>query len=141
MSTALPAMQALTQRLLALEAVHGGCGGQGCAAVRVCNKLRGLLANLVGNAGFESLLSRALALAKVNTPALASVRVAPDGSLTGFDDLHDGGRPDGPGAALVSQLLALLVAFVGERLTLQLVGDAWPEAGGDAERPRTQERP
>jgi hypothetical protein len=74
-------------------------------------------------------MSRALALARSEQPSLAVVQVRPDGSLEGVDGPEhntDGGMGDQAGALVVTKLLELLVTFIGEPLTLQLVRDAWP---------------
>jgi hypothetical protein len=88
----------------------------------------------VGVAGFRSLLSRALTLAKVEAPSLSAVQVAADGSLKGLDELaSQTGKEqakDG-GAILIAQLLGLLHTFIGEGLTLHLVQEVWPEAPFD----------
>jgi hypothetical protein len=99
--------------------------------VRVCEKLRAPLAKLAGVAGFRSLMARAKALATAEVPWLDSVQVRPDGSLEGFDAARrqQGTVPNGEaGVVVVTQLLGLLVTFIGEPLTLRLVCDAWPEA-------------
>src|SRR5688500_11644496 len=120
MSTAPPALRDFARRLLALEAPRDeppGASARG--AVRVCDRLRGPLARLAGVAGFRSLLSRALALAKAEVASLSSVRVREDGSLEGLDEAGDGpgaGRGADGGAAVVGHLLGLLVTFVGEPL-------------------------
>jgi hypothetical protein len=106
----------------------------------VCEKLRLPLAKLAGVAGFRSLLSRAVALAKSEDPSLVAVRVGADGSLEGLDAPgQDQGTGAGgaAGVVVVAQLLGLLVTFIGEPLTLRLVRDAWPNAsvaGMDAAR-------
>lgn len=86
MSTASPGTRELARRLVALEAVRDEppvAGGS--EAVRVCEKLRLPLSKLVGVAGFRSLLSRALAIAKAEVPLLIAVQVRADGSLEGLD--------------------------------------------------------
>lgn len=128
MNATTPAIQDLARRLIDLEAVSEEppvAGGD--AAVRACEKLRVPLAKLVGVTGFRSLQSRALALAKVEIPSLDAVQVRPDGSLEGWDRI--GRTQDAEaGAAVVAQLLELLVTFIGEPLTLHLVRDGWPDA-------------
>jgi hypothetical protein len=123
----------LAQRLLAYEAVVGeNSEPVKSAAFRVCAKLRRPLTTLAGVAGFRSLLSRALTLARAEVPSLSAVQVAADGSLQGLDELEpqiDKGR-DG-GAILIAQLIGLLLTFIGEGLTLRLVQDVWPEAAFD----------
>ena len=125
MSTVPPAIHDLARRLIALEAARPSAPGAPLGgAVRVCDRLRTGLARLAGVAGFRSLLSRALALAKAEAPELAAAQVRADGTLEGLPDDHDAGA----GVAIVAQLLGLLVTFIGEPLTLRLVRDAWPDA-------------
>jgi len=92
------------------------------------------LSSLAGIAGFRSLLSRALALARAEAPGLSAVKVGADGSLTGLDKL---GSQEGKdmsmegGAILIAQLLGLLLTFIGEGITLHLVQNVWPESTFD----------
>jgi hypothetical protein len=94
---------------------------------RVTEKLRRPLSRLAGTAGFRSLLSRALTLARVQAPSLSVVQINPDGSLDGLDPLGDPDEASNAGAMLVAQLLALLTLFIGNNLVLSLVSDIWPE--------------
>jgi hypothetical protein len=127
-----PETRDLARRLLAYEAVVGKTSEPTeSAAVRVYEKLRRPLCALAGVAGFWSLASRALALARAEAPNLISVQVAADGSLQGLDELGPriGQDQDGDGGAiLIGQLLGLLFTFIGGALTLRLVQDAWPDA-------------
>jgi hypothetical protein len=128
----LPESRHLAQRLLTYEAVAGENSEPAeSAAFRVCAKLRRPLTTLAGVAGFRSLLSRALTLARAEVPSLGAVQVAADGSLKGLDELEPQiGKEqarDG-GAILIAQLIALLLTFIGEGITLRLVQDVWPEA-------------
>ena len=129
MKTTTPAIENLARRLIALEAARDPSDGLVGAAVPACEKLRVPLARLVGVAGFRSLLSRALAMAKAEVPSLETLQVRPDGSL---EDLDEVGRPQDAeaGAVVLAQLLGLLVTFIGEPLMLRLVSDAWPDAAG-----------
>jgi hypothetical protein len=100
------------------------------AAFLVCEKLRPPLAKLAGNGGFHALLSRAIALAKPEVPWLRTVHVNTDGSLEGLEVLHAQSDHDelfDGGVVLVAQLLGLLVAFIGEDLTLRLMREVWPK--------------
>ena len=118
-------MRDFASRLMAYETT----GNQSSpAAFRVCEKLRPQLANLMGNAGFHALLARALALANPHVPWLHAVRLKADGSLQGLDEPQPPVEPekmDEGGVVLVSQLLSLLVAFIGEDLTLRMVREVW----------------
>jgi hypothetical protein len=128
----LPESRYLANRLLTYEAVAGkDSETTESAAFRVFAKLRGPLITLAGVAGFRSLLSRALALAKAEAPSLSAVQVAADGSLQGLDELEpqiDKDQPREGVAILIAQLIGLLLTFIGEGLTLRMVRDVWPEA-------------
>jgi len=100
------------------------------AAFHVCAKLRPHLATLMGNGGFRVLLSRALVLAKAEVPWLRTVHVQADGSLEGLEQPLARLDPDifvKGNVVLLARLLGLLVAFIGEKLTLSLVRDVWPK--------------
>ena len=133
MNPATPAMRNLALWLLAQEGIAGKPSEieEMHAAFRVCGKLRSSLLTLVGAVGYRSLISRALTLAKKETPSLAKVQVKEDGSLewTGALDLEQGMDEDAKGGVvLVAKLLGLLVTFIGQALTLRLVRDLWPDA-------------
>jgi hypothetical protein len=128
----LPKSRHLAQRLLTYEAVADENSEPAESAVfRVCDRLRQPLITLAGVAGFRSLLSRALTLARAEAPSLSAVQVAADGSLKGQDEFASQANKeqarDG-GVILVAQLIGLLLTFIGEGLTLRLVQDVWPDA-------------
>ena len=128
MSMASPAIRDFARRLIALEAARDGSAAGG--AVRVCDRLRVPLARLAGEAGFRSLLSRAVAMAKAEFPSLAAVQVRADGSLGGLDEPsrgQDAGAGGEARVAVVAHLIGLLMTFIGQPLTMGLVRDAWPE--------------
>ena len=63
-------------------------------------------------------------------PWLRAVQVKADGSLEGLDELEAQVDPDEifeGCVVLLAQLLGLLVAFIGEDLTLRLVREVWPK--------------
>jgi len=143
MNPAMPAIQNLAGRLIALEEARDPSDGQGGETVRACEKLQAPLVKLVGVAGFQSLMARAMALATAEVPWLKSVQVRADGSLEGFEAaMRQGAVPGGgAGVVLVAQLLGLLVTFIGEPLTLYLVRDAWPDVLGEETAVRTGDQP
>lgn len=103
-------------------------------AFYVCEKLRAHLGTFMGTAGFRELLLCAHPRATVEVPWLCSVRVNPDGSLEGLEELSAQHRPDElseGGIVLIAQLLGLLVAFIGKDLTLGFVLEIWPEVPFD----------
>jgi hypothetical protein len=124
-------MRDFAKRLIAYETRQGQSRGtKPHAVVLVCEKLRPHLAILMGNAGFRAVLSRALALAGAEVPWLRTLHVNPDGSLERVIDHAAQVAPDemaDGNIVLLAQLLGLLVTFIGEVLTLQLVRDVWPK--------------
>ncbi len=120
----------LARRLLVVEAASNSAPDAHVdAAVRVCEKLRISLTRFAGSDAFTSLLRRALTLARADCPLLETVKLKPDGSLEGLEALAVDATNGGPEAAvaITAHLLGLLVAFIGEPLTLRLVRDAWPD--------------
>ena len=130
-----PQTRDLAQRLLAYENAAGKTSEPTeFAAFRVCDRLRQSVITIAGVAGFRSLLTRALTLARSEAPSLDVVQVGADGSLKGLDELAsqtDKEHARDGGAILVAQLIGLLLTFIGEGLTLRLVQDVWPEAAFD----------
>lgn len=132
MRQSTPAALDLARLLLALEASESEhAEAEANAALSIFEKLRASLSKIVGVAGFQALLARALALAKAEADWLEAVRIQPDATLTGLSEVAQQ-QPANAVAegytALVAHLLGLLVTFVGEALTLCLVRDIWPEA-------------
>jgi hypothetical protein len=87
------------------------------------------LATLVGNEAFRALLAHALALAEAEVPGLRFVRVKSDGKLEMSEEIRARVKTDQHfegKVVLVAQLLGLLVAFIGEKITLRLVREGWP---------------
>ena len=130
-----PESRDLARRLITYEDVAGKTSeATEFAAFRVCERLRRPLCALAGIAGFRSLLSRALTLARAEAPSLRAVQVKVNGSLQGLDEPGsqvDEDQAREAGVILVAKLLGLLLTFIGEGLTLRLVRDEWPEAAFD----------
>jgi hypothetical protein len=130
-------MRDLARRLLAYEAVAGKNSEPAeFATLRVYEKLRQGLGEFAGVAGFQSLASRALVLAKTEAPSLSTAQVAADGSLQGLGEFElqlgiDKERAGEGGIILIARLLGLLLIFLGEALTLSLLRVKWPEAALD----------
>jgi hypothetical protein len=116
--------QDLAQRLVDIEVSAGNPGERTTSAViRVCEKLRLPLSAIVGVADYHSLLSRALTLAKLDTPSLSAILVTADGSLQDSSESPQNDQHHDTGVMLLAQLLGLFLAFLGASLTLQLVAD------------------
>jgi hypothetical protein len=131
-----PKMRDLAQRLLDYEAFAGKTSEPaGSATIRVYEKLRQELGEFAGVAGFQSLASRALVLAKTEAPSLSAVRISADGAIQGLGDIEHqldidkiraGEFPAGEGGIiLIARLLGLLHLLLGEALTLRLLRATW----------------
>ena len=96
------------------------------ATVRVYERLRRQLGAPVGVDGFHALASRALALAKSESPRLGAVQVTANGRLRGLDEVDSKTDADEDGEAgiiLIAQLLGLFLTFLGDATTLRLIED------------------
>ncbi len=131
MTRATPIMRELAGHLIALEAKENKAAGKEVStAFAVCDKLRPQLANLMGNVGFRTVLSRAMALARVEVPWLRAAHVKADGSIEGLTELESHISPaeiaEGE-LVLLAHLLGLLTVFIGEKLTLGILRERWPK--------------
>jgi hypothetical protein len=117
----------LARSLVACEAAAGTTSLQSQpASVRVYERLRQQLGAPVGVDGFQALASRALALAKSESPRLRAVQVTANGDLHGLGEVESQPDADENGEAgiiLISQLLGLFLTFLGEATTLRLIED------------------
>ena len=96
---------------------------------RVCEKLRGSLAGLMGGYGFRAMLSRALVLASAEVSWLRTVATGANGTLEGLEEIK--ARVSSKhivegGIILVARLVGLLVDLIGIGLTRQLLREVWP---------------
>lgn len=96
----------------------------GPATVRVYERLRRQLAAPVGVDGFQALASRALALARSESPRLGAVQITANGDLRGLGEVESQAEENGEaGIILIAQLLGLFLTFLGEATTLRLIED------------------
>jgi hypothetical protein len=103
------------------------------ATVRVYERLRRQLGAPVGAGGFQALASRALALAKSESPRLGAVQVTVNGDLRGLGGAEsptdEGGEA---GIILIAELLGLFLTFLGEATTLRLLEDLHLQVAAEA---------
>ena len=112
------------------------------ATVRVYEKLRRQLGSPVGVDGFQALASRALALARSQSPRLSAVQITANGDLRGLGEVEPQADPDEDGEAgiiLIAQLLGLFLTFLGEATTLRLIEDLRLQVDVRAESATTTE--
>ncbi|HUZ04932.1 MAG TPA: hypothetical protein VMU62_06225 [Acidobacteriaceae bacterium] len=140
--TMSPEMRELARCLLAYEAVASKTSEpMESTTLRVYEKLRQSLVAFAGVAGFQSLASRALALARSEAPSLSTVQITADGRLQDFGEFEsqidiDMDRANEyqaseRGIILIARLLGLLHTFLGEALTFRLLRNAWPDTAFD----------
>ena len=130
MSRVSPELRSFAAHLIAQDAKsRNAARPDQTASFPVMEKLRPPLTNLMGGAGFNALISRSLTLAVTEIPALRGVQLTAEGAWQGLDALEAQlGSNEFPEARVVvlTHLLGLLVAFVGEALTLRLLAEIWP---------------
>lgn len=125
------------------------------AVERVLNKLHLHLSKTIGQEGFRTLLARALALTTPQFSNLGSIQINADGSVNGLpvtagahskitqNEAQNTQSYETPSnetpstattadstegtTALLAHLIALLVIFIGEDLTLRILSTLWPE--------------
>ena len=131
MNRVAPQIWKVSERLLAYETRENLTQAvRTPAAFLVCEKLRLPLATLMGRAGFCALLSRALTLTNLEASWPGVVQVNEDGTLDGLAQLEAQiARKEFVEASvvLIARLIGLLVAFIGEEMTLRLLHEIWPE--------------
>ncbi len=105
--------------------------GERLADVRpVLQRLHVILGRLAGAEGSRSLIARALNLAHGEAPWLKTAHLTSDGLLTGVEEGIVHGDPEKRQQGemlLLAHVLELLHTFIGERLTLQLIKEGWPD--------------
>ena len=102
------------------------------ATVRVYERLRRQLGAPVGVDGFQALASRALALAKSQSPRLSAVQITANGDLRGLGEVESQADADDDveaGIILIAQLLGLFLTLLGESTTLRLIEDLRLQVG------------
>jgi hypothetical protein len=131
----------LARRLVAREAdASTALLHTGPATVRVYERLRRQLGLSVGVDGFQALASRALALARSQSPRLSAVQITANGNLRGLGEVESQADPDEDGEAgilLIAQLLGLFLTFLGEATTLRLIEDLRLQVDVREESPTT----
>lgn len=131
MNRATPQMRKLAKNLIALDMGRNKSYlTKNSDVFQVCEKLRPPLATLVGNEAFRALLSHALALASKEEPQMSAMYVNVDGTLEVPEEIHAQIKKDEffeGRVLLLAHLLGLLMAFIGENLTVWLVRGAWPK--------------
>lgn len=123
-------MRAIAEALIASGAT-GPPGEAGAAPAFSVGELRPNLLILMGRGGFRALVARALSIAGREVPWLRGLRSKEDGTFAGMDlaypkleyaQYHEGR------VVLLTEVLVLLLRFLGPGMTLAVVSDTWPHA-------------
>lgn len=129
-----PVLRRLALRVLAHHAGSDvGAEASAAAAYRAYDDLARASAQLVGQAGVEALTGRALHLAQQEYPWLVHRR-EPEQAEGPFAQVivclrrQDPAVATDAAAAVLATIGGLLVTFIGESLTTQLLRKAWPDA-------------
>lgn len=135
-----PMIRNFARRLIAHEAAESqrSLAGKPVPFCAVYEKLREPLARFAGHIGLLPLLHRALTRSKETFPWLGELQIESDGFMerpaaTAQRDQKEIANGE---AAFLSNLLGLLVTFLGAGVTLHLVQDVWPQASIDDLDPR-----
>jgi len=100
-------------------------------ALRVWVKLSARLARIFTVSGCDALAARAIYLAQADFPALAAAIGGPSLGLDGLPRaLAETEEPEAfeAAVAVLGNVNALLVTFIGEELALRTIRDVWPGA-------------
>jgi len=114
------------------------------ATHRAYDNLARVLVPLIGEVGVTALTARALHLAQREYPWLARTRDSTqiDESFTqlklSLEQHDDSAVAAEAAAAALASLLALLVTFIGEPLTMNLLRRAWPDRAFDPSSEETR---
>ena len=123
-----PAQLEMARRLLAHEGAAGSAAARATtAASRVYDRLHAHMAPLMGDAGVHLLFGRSARLAQGEFARFAEVSI-PEGSTKLRERLQaqDPAVATESAAALFGNFFTLSIAFIGERLTTQVLRNAWP---------------
>ncbi|WP_425989196.1 hypothetical protein [Brevundimonas sp. TWP2-3-2] len=127
MNRTTPKLRIYAERLIVGEmSRNASAESQPTAAFAVIEKLSPHFGALMGAGGFRALLSRALALAGAEVAWLGEIQVKADGSFDGLNELEAQAAPEeisDAGIILLARFLGLLVALIGDELTLQLLSN------------------
>ena len=125
--------QRVFRRMLAREAGTGAnAPAIAAAARRLCERFAEQLTPRIGDAGVAAICSRSLHLTQRNVPGLAPVRASAQGDAP-FALLQRSLEQQEPAAAteaavaVLATASELLALFIGERLTIRLLREAWPD--------------
>lgn len=127
MSRAIPSQMGHARDLLAREGTMASADECATAAGRVHDKLVAHLAPLLGPVGVRALLARSATLVSKDFSFFLDLSMSADSTnLQICIRAQDPADAADSAAALFGTFLTLITAFIGERLTAQVLQRAWP---------------
>ena len=132
-----PALRQLARTVLAQQSQSEGTAGLAAAVRRAYDELVQVSTPLIGQVGVDALLARALHLAQQEHPWLSEAAESdsanePFARIIASVSRQDPAVATEGTAALFAAFAGLLVTFIGEALTTNLLRKAWPEAYAEA---------
>lgn len=112
--------------LLAHEGAGDSAYAWATAAARVYDNLHAYLDPLLGVAGVQALLVRSARMARGEFAWLEVAALGDSTKLCECLQAQDLAVASGSAVALFDNFFALITAFIGERLTSQVLRSAWP---------------
>ena len=132
LTCATPRLRRAMTRLLDHEAPNGGHSEDLAAASgRLLDRLLQRLSVVIGTAGVEALLSRAVKLRKADFPFLDVPRAHGESAGENLRDRlreHDAGLIKEVSITLFATFAGLLITVIGEKIAWSLLQEVWPEA-------------
>jgi hypothetical protein len=122
----------LARRWLLAEAGEREPSALAAAFDRLYGRMHRHLSPLVGRMGVAALLTRALRLAQAEFPMLLAVgfdagAVPALRGVTDFAAIHPPTEVEAALSGILAHFIGLLFTFIGEDLTMRLLGEIWTE--------------
>lgn len=130
-----PSVMRIVRAVVDAEIEHSGGAHDSDLAQRIMTRLHHQLKKVLGPAGLDVLLARALLLARRAHPLLAGITAGPGGTLAGLDDAaRDAVALQESAITIVAHFIELMVVLVGEDLAIRLLNDVWPALEEDEKK-------
>jgi len=122
-----PSVVRFVRAVVRAELARGGAAHEADVAQRILTRLHQELSKIIGPAGLDVLLARALVVARRVYPALGAITPGPGGTLLGYDVVDRDCVALREGAmAVVAHFVELLAVLIGEDMAMLLLHAAWP---------------
>ncbi|MDB4976339.1 MAG: hypothetical protein JWN48_4680 [Myxococcaceae bacterium] len=142
MSIDSPAIHALAQRVVQSELAARADEPLAACLERMFSRAQEIVAEMVGELGYLSLMARAARLTRQTFPWVPLLQASPLNPGLDFPRTHwqryveDAGAEAATACAalLFANAVGLLASFIGEDFTFRLIRRGWPDDGSMADR-------